>query len=418
MKRKTKRRIGIFLVVAMLAILVFPAFSAMAEGDEDFVIDNGVLLEYIGVGGSVTIPDTVTSIGDGAFQNDTTVTSVVVPATVNTIGSYAFAGCTFLDNIVVPSSVTNMGSAVFSGCSSLSGINFAPSIGSLPAKTFFDCVSLSSVTIPEGVTSIGDGAFEECSLLSSINIPGAVSGISNSAFDGCGNLTSITVSENNAMYSSYDGCVYNKTKTKLLYCPAGKSSIDTYANTLTYATGSFSGCNAISELNIPSGVTTIESNAFSDSGIQTLTIPASITSIGSQASWDPAIIYTYSNTAGESFAAAYNYNYELLDAVDVEGLDDDDDNGSEADGDEVNEPVTDTQVDAATATPQESTTTTSGTVADNSSSAAGTTAGNAHVLDETPTTGPELNAKVILCIAVFFVGIYLIITSRKEEQTA
>lgn len=414
MKRKTKRRIGIFLVVAMLAVLVIPAFSTMADDPADFDIAGGILNAYVGAGGDVTIPDTVTQIADGAFQ-DANVTSVTIPSTVTTIGSYAFAECTNLSSISIPGSVSAMGTGVFSNCASLSAVDLsATSISAVPARTFYNS-AISSVNLPGTVGSIGDNAFAECSSLGSINIPSGVTVISNSAFEGASNLTSVSVSGGNPNYSSYDGCIYNKGMTKLLVCPEGKSGIQTAGNTTTYGTGAFSGCGGITTLEVPSSITTIESNAFSDSGIQTITIPAGVRNIGSQASWDPAVIYTYAGSAGEAFAAGYNYYYELLDDTVA------DPTAGTAGSGNAGEPGTSVAGSSGTNTAggsAGSVTTGVGGVTTASGSSGGRATGGAHVLDSTPKTGPEMNARVILCIAVFFVGIYLIISSRKEEKTA
>lgn len=419
MKRKTKRRIGIFLVVAMLAVLVIPAFSAMADDAEDFDISGGILNAYVGAGGDVVIPDTVTQIADGAFQ-DTNVTSVTIPSTVTAIGAYAFAECTNLSSISIPGSVSSMGTGVFSNCGSLSSVDLGSTgISAVPARTFYNS-AVSSVNLPASVGSIGDNAFAECTSLGSINIPSGVTVISNSAFEGASNLTSITVSGGNPSYSSYDGCIYNKGMTKLLVCPEGKSSIQTAGNTSTYGTGAFSGCGGITTLDVPTSITTIESNAFTDSGIQTITIPASVKNIGSQASWDPAIIYTYAGSAGEAFAAGYNYEYELLDdATPVNPSEDPQDpNNAGPNGGTTNPSGTNGAANGATNGSGASVTTGVGGVTTASGSVGGRATGGAHVLDSTPKTGPEMNARVILCIAVFFVGIYLIISSRKEEKTA
>ena len=97
MKRKTKRRVGIFLVVAMLAVMIYPAFSTTAEEESaGFIIENGELTAYTGSGGDITIPDTVTGISDNVFSGNTSLTSVTIPGSVISIGSGAFSGCTNL----------------------------------------------------------------------------------------------------------------------------------------------------------------------------------------------------------------------------------------------------------------------------------------------------------------------------------
>ena len=97
MKRKTKRRVGIFLVVAMLAVMIYPAFSTTAEEERaGFIIENGELTAYTGSGGDITIPDTVTGISDNVFSGNTSLTSVTIPGSVISIGSGAFSGCTNL----------------------------------------------------------------------------------------------------------------------------------------------------------------------------------------------------------------------------------------------------------------------------------------------------------------------------------
>lgn len=436
MKRKMKRRIGIFLVVAMLAVLIYPGFASIAEDESaGFIIENGELTAYTGSGGDIVIPDSVTGIRDNAFSGNLTLTSVTIPDSVVTIGAGAFSGCTNLRSAVVPGSVVNIGNGVFSGCSSLTELNFAGNVQMIPDMTFYGCASLSAINIPESVSSIGGSAFENCSLLSTITIPASVASISDTAFTGCSNLSSINVDGGNPTYASHDGCVYNKTLTTLLYCPEGKYSVSFPESVSTISYAAMSGCYGITEVTIPSGATTIENNVFSNSGVQTVTIPASVTAIGTQASWTPAMIYTYSGSEGEAFAVANNYTYELLDspsdAGDPDSVNNDDPqtppeetgeddpadpNGGGTDGENGGE---------ADGTGGGSTVTSRGTVsgsnlAANGVRSAGQVAGSQHVLDNTPKTGPETNAKVILCLAVFFVGIYLIISSRKpdEEQTA
>ena len=77
--------------------------------------------------------------------------------------------------------------------------------------------------------------------------------------------------------------------------------------------GALSGCRRVTSLSLPSGLTTIESGAFSGSGISSITIPRSVTSIGSQGGWSPEVITGYSNSAAESFASAAGYVFSSLD---------------------------------------------------------------------------------------------------------
>lgn len=430
----------------MLAVLVYPGFASIAEDESaGFIIENGELTGYTGSGGDITLPDTVTGIRDSVFSGNLSITSVTIPASVVSIGAGAFSGCSNLYHASVPSSVVNMGNGVFSGCTSLSDLQFSASVGMIPDMTFYGCASLPAITIPSTVSSIGGSAFENCSLISTIDIPAAVSSISDTAFSGCGNLSSVNVDPGNSTYSSYDGCVYNKTQTTLYYCPEGKYGIKlpTSVTTLSYA--SMNRCIGITDVDLPSGAASIENNVFSNSGVESITIPKSVTSIGTQSSWTPQMIYTYSGSAGEKFAVSNNYTYELLDspasAADPDSKENDDpknpdeDGAADADDEDDADQSDDGSADDSDAPAATSPTNTgnsagggtgisggtaSGSSYSNGVHSASQTAASQHVLDTTPKTGPELNAKIVLCMAVFFVGIYLIISSRREDsdQTA
>ena len=117
---------------------------------------------------SITIPDSVTSIGDGAFQNCTSLTSVTIGNSVTYIGVYAFRVCTSLTSITIPDSVTEIGWEAFSGCTSLTSVTIGNSVTSIDSWTFYGCKSLTSVTIPDGVTTIGDGVFRDCTSLTEV----------------------------------------------------------------------------------------------------------------------------------------------------------------------------------------------------------------------------------------------------------
>ena len=178
---------------------------------------------------NVAIPDSVTDIGDYAFEYCCSLSNMVIPNSVTSIGDYAFYGCRSLSNIVIPDSVTKIGDYTFSVCSSLSKIVIPNSVTKIGDYAFSDCSSLSKIVIPDSVTKIGDYAFSVCSSLSKIAIPDSVTDIGDYAFEYCSSLSNIVI-------------------------PNSVTSIGAYA---------FYGCSSLSNIVIPDSVTTIGYGAFS-----------------------------------------------------------------------------------------------------------------------------------------------------------
>jgi len=125
------------------------------------------LIKYPGgIPGAYSIPDSVTSIGDGAFSGCSNLTSVTIPKSVASIGQFAFEGCG-LTSITIPSGVTSIGNYVFEGCTSLTSVIIPDSVTSIGDLAFYDCQSLASITIPNSATSIGNLTFYYCRSLTS-----------------------------------------------------------------------------------------------------------------------------------------------------------------------------------------------------------------------------------------------------------
>ena len=172
---------------------------AIGKTDSSFVIPDSVTtirygaFEDCGSLTSISIPDTVTTIGDEAFMFCSSLTSINMPNSVTAIGDSAFAYCDSLTSISIPNSVTAIGESAFSGCKSLISINIPNSVTAIGDYAFSGCKSLISINIPDSVTAIGDGAFSICGSLTSISIPNSVTTIGYWAFSGCQSLKSISI---------------------------------------------------------------------------------------------------------------------------------------------------------------------------------------------------------------------------------
>jgi hypothetical protein len=145
----------------------------------------------------LTIGNSVTSIGEYAFFQCSSLTSIIIPNSVTSISLAAFAMCSALISITIPNSVTSIATSAFQACSKLASVIFAPTstLGSIGNIAFFQCYELTSITIPNSVTSINVSAFKECSALASVILPtnALFTTISDETFKGCTSLTSITI---------------------------------------------------------------------------------------------------------------------------------------------------------------------------------------------------------------------------------
>ena len=113
----------------------------------------------------IIIPNSVTSIGDSAFRNCTSLTTISIPDSVTSIGYSAFASCDSLTSITIPDSVTSIGEYAFEYCDSLTSITIPDSVTSIGSYAFSDCTSLTTISIPDSVTSIGSRPFYDCDSL-------------------------------------------------------------------------------------------------------------------------------------------------------------------------------------------------------------------------------------------------------------
>lgn len=289
---------------------------------------------------SVTLPTSLTGIYKAAFKGTTALKSIVIPANVKVIGSEAFSG-SGIESVTFEtgSKLTSIESMAFEGTNNLTGIVIPNGVTQIKEKTFYGS-GIKSITIPDNVTEIGRLSFAESGLefvaipasvtdisyyafkntkaltdvnfasteaketlavtnsiagklmirdevfygsgLLSVNVPKYVNYIGNLVFSNCKNLTEISVDDENLVCASLDGVLYDKTMSKLITCPAGKTGSYTLASNVAYfALGAFEG-SQLSEITIPeeSSLITIGHRTFYGcKNLTSINIPDSVQSV-------------------------------------------------------------------------------------------------------------------------------------------
>ena len=206
-----------FIILLAMSVLTTGMLSSCDNGVEEidgFVIKDGVLRKYNGVGGDVEIPYGVTIIRDSAFEGCKSLTSVTIPDSVTSIWYKAFYECTSLSSVKMGRGVTIIWDSAFEGCESLKSITIPGSVTIIKESTFKDCSGLKSVDLGNGVTTIEKSAFMRCGSLTDVTIPDSVTSIGDSAFYQCFRLSYVDLGNGVTTigYEAFNNCALTSVR--------------------------------------------------------------------------------------------------------------------------------------------------------------------------------------------------------------
>lgn len=249
----------------------------------------GALFEGTGLK-TVTLPESVTSIGSWAFANCAKLEQVSFPAGLTSIDLSAFENCTALTAVTLPKRLTELGSAVFKNCSALKSVWIPKSLTDNGlGDGFKGCTALTDITFETGITKIADRQFDG-SPIKSITIPGTVTTVGMSAFSDCANLTAIDLPTS---VTEIDGYAFSSTGLTAVTLPkhlrelgtdafAGCTALKSVFIPLSLQTASspFRNCTALTDVTFEDGRTELPDTLLRGSGIRQLTVPQTVTKIG------------------------------------------------------------------------------------------------------------------------------------------
>ena len=253
---------------------------------------------------AIEIPNSVKSIGYGAFYNTALYTTptywengvmyvsnclitadknlrgeYIIKSGTRVIGDGAFFGCTALSHVSIPNSVTNIGIGAFMQCSSLTYISILEGVDQIESGTFEGCSSLTYLTLPNSITCIGKRAFADCKALIFMNIPNSVTIIKKEAFKGCSALCSINLSQS-----------LTKIEHKVFSGCSSLNTINIPESVVCIEKKAFENCSSLISVILPNNLKEIGSGAFAScSSLLSISLPESVIAIGGAAFYDTQI---------------------------------------------------------------------------------------------------------------------------------
>lgn len=257
---------------------------------------------------NVTLSENLTTIAAQSFQDCTNLTTITIPPRINSIGSSAFSGCSNLYMIENLNHVSEIESYAFLNCTSLNDIQLADTLTSIKEGTFKNCTNLTTMSLPNQLLSIESEAFQNCNKIQKIVIPTSVTYVGENLFSGCSNLNSLSFSIAIANSNLFTGT----TNIKEIIL-TGTGSISNYGTTdMPW----YSIKDTLEKVVIVNGITSIGQNAFNDfTNLKDLTIPSSLSNVESNSFSNCTGVTKFTIEAGINLSSSEVKSFSSLNGV-------------------------------------------------------------------------------------------------------
>ena len=321
-KRLISLLVAVCMMITMLPLSAVTAFAADTASSTGGTASDGTdtyKYEYTVNDGNATITKFLGPVGS-ANPNfyDIKIPSELGGHPVTGLGEYSFAANPYdghqgnplsskIRSVTIPQSVTSIGDRAFDGCSALTTLSLGEKIKTIGNYAFENCTSLTGVTIPQSVTSIGYSAFEGCTNLNPLTIKGPITSMGNYAFAGSTYLTSLTLYDDIQTIGNF--AFVGSTSLKTVTLPKNLTSIGEYA---------FARCSELESITIPEKVKTINPQTFADcSKLEYIILPAGLKFFKDELSGcrDDCVIYYNNDRATANKLLENPDNAALNDAV-------------------------------------------------------------------------------------------------------
>lgn len=274
-------------VIILVTVINKPTETPIFQTDSD----GTTLLIYNGTDKDVVIPKEIKIIGKSAFENNSTVETIEFAkgSQVDTIARYAFKDCVSLKSITIPNTVVSIGYGAFQDCSKLADIRIPESVETIDANAFKGCLALTDVELNDGLLEIGDYAFASTPI-TYIFFPSTLEKIGNGVFSNCSKLEELDVADDNEKFNVKNNILYTTasdgTKEIILVLKTSATSLTIADNVSKIYSNAFFSAESLRELVIPTSVKEIENEALAGcTNLEKITVPFIGTSINSLAAF-------------------------------------------------------------------------------------------------------------------------------------